>query len=97
MNYLPVTLFSFCQIAKGGVGSMGTLAVAMAVICLLGVTLLYPVLMFRADKPKYGALAIRKIVLALAAVLSVNSPTYMIGVVAVVSLTSGLLVAAYKI
>ena len=53
--------------------------------------------MFKANKPKYTVLATRKSLLALALILSVENPTYMIGVAAVVALTSALLVGSYKL
>lgn len=73
------------------------IALALAIISLLGLTLAFPIIMFKSEKPKYSFLMVRKIVLALALVLSVENPTYMIGVTAVISLTTALLVNAYSL
>lgn len=55
----------------------------------------YPFL-FVKDKPRYTFLYIRKIVVALSLILSVNYPAYCIGVLSVTNITAILLINSYK-
>lgn len=49
------------------------------------------------DKPRYTFLYIRKIVVALSLILSVNYPAYCIGVLSVTNITAILLIHSYKL
>lgn len=51
--------------------------------------------MFANAKPKYTFLMLRKILLGLLLILSIENPIYMIGVTAVASIMTAILIAAY--
>lgn len=96
-NYLPLALFTFSQMAclKFDASSTADLAASIISFFLLAGLLLYPWITYSENKPKYTFLMLRKLVLALVNVLSVENPTYMIGVGAVMSIMSGILVGTY--
>ena len=95
-NYLPFILFTFAQYHVLTFTYGPDTAASLLAILIIIPLLIYPFYIYQ-DKPKYAFLCLRKIVLALALVLSINYATYMIGVCAVISLTSSVLVVAYKL
>lgn len=96
-NYLPLSVFTFGQLSvlKFSSESITDLIASVLSIVTLISLLLYPIFIFKGNKPKYAFLMIRKLILGLALVLSVENSTYMIGVTAVISIMSGILVGAY--
>lgn len=96
-NYLPLAVFTFAQLSSLSF-TMDSLTDVIGSILsfpvLLGL-LAYPWLLYSGNKPKYTFLMLRKLVLGLIVVISVENPTYMIGVTAVVSIMTGILVGAY--
>lgn len=96
-NYLPLSVFTFGQLtvlkfdAKSLTDFLGSILSIFVVIGLI----VFPWYIFSGDKPKYTFLMLRKLVLGLILVLSMENPTYMIGVTAVISIMTGILVGAY--
>ena len=78
-----------------GVNGSDTAASVFAILLIIPL-IIYPIYIFKI-KPKYAFLCVRKIILSLALTLSINYATYMIGVCAIVSLISSILVMAYKL
>ena len=78
-----------------GLNGSDTFSSVLAILLFIPL-ILFPIYMHN-TKPKYTFLTVRKIVLSIALVLSINYATYMIGVCAVVSLTSAVLIMAYKL
>ena len=96
-NYLPLTFFSITQleVINFSAGGTDTIAAALAILMIIPI-IGYPIFIFR-TKPKYCFLCVRKITMSMALWMSMNYPTYMIGVGAVVSLTSAVLIMTYKL
>lgn len=98
-NYLPISVFTITQLSVlyFSPDSMNDMiASALSIIILIGL-LVFPLFVFSGDKPKYTFLMLRKIILSIALLLSVSNPTYMIGVTAIMSIMTGILVGAYGV
>ncbi len=63
---------------------------------MLFMILFHPYAMVK-DKPRFTFLYVRKVVVALSLILSVNYPAYCIGVLSVCNITAILLIHAYKV
>jgi hypothetical protein len=96
-NYSALALFTFSQLSSLSFDTTSTTDLISSILSfflLIGL-LVYAWLTYSGSKPKYTFLMLRKLLLGLVVVLSVENPTYMIGVAAVLSLMSGILVGAY--
>lgn len=96
-NYLPLAVFTFAQLSslKFAADSLTDLIGSVLSFLILIGLLVYPWFLYSGNKPKYTFLMLKKLVLGLIVVLSAESPTYMIGVTAVVSIMTAILVGAY--
>lgn len=98
-NYLPLAVFTFGQLSNlyfGSESSIDLVASVLSFLVLIGL-IICPIYAFVKSKPKFSFLMLRKLILALVIIFSVENPTYMIGVTAVVSIMSGILVGAYGV
>lgn len=96
-NYLPISIFTLTQLSSlhFSSDSLIDLIASILAIVIIVALVVYPLVIFTGNKPKYTFLMLRKLILAVALVLSIENPTYMIGVTAVMNIMSGILVGAY--
>lgn len=72
-NYLPISIFTLTQLSSMHFSSdslIDLIASILAIALLIGL-LVYPLVIFTGNKPKYTFLMLRKLILAVAIVLSV--------------------------
>lgn len=72
-NYLPISIFTLTQLSSMHFNSdslIDLIASILAIVVLIAL-LVYPLVIFTGNKPKYTFLMLRKIILAVALVLSV--------------------------
>lgn len=72
-NYLPISIFTLTQLSSMHFSSdslIDLIASILAIALLIGL-LVYPLVIFTENKPKYTFLMLRKLILAVAIVLSV--------------------------
>lgn len=72
-NYLPISIFTLTQLSSMHFNSDSLIDLMASIlsIVILIVLLVYPLVIFTGNKPKYTFLMLRKIILAVALVLSV--------------------------
>lgn len=72
-NYLPLAVFTTGQLSVLNFSAQSTMDLVASILSIMLMVLLlsYPIFIFRGNKPKYSFLMLRKLILALALILSV--------------------------